>query len=719
MANALADESQSLDEWANLIKELNHIENVTTGSTLLQFDRGCSVIEEYKSEKGDILSHRFDCLGKKLSVVYQGTFAIIFLEDQQEVRIIDLSTVKDKMGVKKLIVHLLDKEGVGIASPLGSSATQKIFSNVPKVLKYAGLRRSAFRMYDWFQKYSASSPVEKFSMKEFASQYRHGDLTSGEGVGKMAITFEKDKLSITPRNTTSNRFKSFSTSMIPILGGYVSNFYLQLERGDMFQAGKTLKLLDDLVNEHPEELGFLKGHTQEDRNHAHLLMTEIAKTSGIDEALLKKNLEDLHDSKVQGKLGSSESFYKELQKSDTAIKKRAQEEEKAKKKGFFGRMLYKAKKLVTQNDSRYTIEDVYEDYVDKFSRAPLERINPLLNVVSSSKLFRNEAVHAGYLAETYYRQNEKELYNKAVAMPSFGEEYIPNFDAAQGSIRNAQAVFARNLCPSLESNQSLNDDEQRKLKQIQDDIDDVEELFSHDEKKFFGSKTVGIAEDFRLSAKAMMGKPNFEKAMKNLNSGMRKLELAAGKILSLQNQLKDLSPKSPKYQVEHLRLVKLMGEWGRWNGYMRENMENVMEANLSLAKKGKPLTPLAADLAYLYDENPHDLDLSPGGPKANYLELNRWFTKSSDLPAQISATLEKGKVVINPPEASEGEEYTPNYKVFEDSEPNSNLLKERYTTRFTVDDYKRFQERAKETYEAVSAKKSKAKKPAANPIFKR
>jgi len=690
-----AEEHQSFKEWEGLLKELNKIEKIVSNTTVLQFRSGCSVIEESKNGKEEILSHRFDCLGEKVSVIYQGTFAIVFLEDQQEVRVIDLSLAKNELSIKNLITHILVKDSPGIASPLGPRLSPQIFSSMPAQIT----KNTAFHIIEWFRQHFNKPPVDKFTMNEFAANFRNSDISSGEGVGKLGIVFNKDKIKLAPNNFLSSGAKAVSFSVLPILGGYLSTFYIHVERGEMFHAGKTLKLIDDLINAHPEDLGFLKGHTLEDRKNSNLLLTEIAESSGINVNDLTKKLELAQDKKIQKRLlGSTNSFYKELHDTDVDIKHRQVEEELSKSKDRMGKLGYQAKKFATNNDSHYTAGDVYEDYIDKYARGPLSRINPLINLFSAGILFRNESVYAGYLAENYYRQNQKDLYNKAIAMPADGIEFLPDFMSAKNSIRNAQSIFAKNLCPSLDKSLQLSDDEKIKLKQVQDSVDEVGDLFSHKEKRFLGSRDVGLVEDYHLAMKALDGKPNNEKGMKYLANGFRKLELAASKILALQRELGSLSPNSPKYQAEHLRVTKLMSEWAQWNGVIREQMDKVIGQNLSLGKSGKKLTELPADLAYLYSRDPSSLDLSPGGPKESYLELNRWFTESKNFPAQISKSLSSGKVEFAPPAALLDAAYSPNYKVFERVESDPNLMKLKYTTNFSTEDYKKFQENAMNAY---------------------
>ena len=582
-----AEELNSIKEWEGLLKDLNKIEKIVTNTTVLQFRNGCTVIEESKNGKEEILSHRFDCLGEKVSVIYQGTFAIVFLENQQEVRIIDLSLAKNELSIKNLISHLLVKDSPGIASPLGPRLSPQIFSSLPAQIT----KDTTFHIVEWFRKHFDKPPVIKFTMNEFAANFRNADIASGEGVGKLGIVFNKGKIKFAKNNFASNGIKAVGFSMLPILGGYLSTFYIHVERGEMFHAGKTLKLIDDLINAHPEDLGFLKGHTLEDRKSSKLLLNEIAESSGININDLRKKLEFEQDKKIQKRLlGSTDSFYKELHDTDVDIRHRQEEEELSKTKGRLGRLSYSVKKLVTNNDSHYTAGDIYEDYIDRYARGPLSRINPLINLLSAGILFRNESVYAGYLAETYYRQNQKDLYDKAVAMPGEGNEFLPDFMNAKNSIRNAQAIFAKNLCPSLDKSLQLSDDEKIKLKQVQDSVDELGDLFSHKEKGFFGSRDVGLVEDYRVAMKALEGNPNNEKGMKYLASGFRKLELAATKILALQRELGSLSPNSPKYQAEHLRVTKLMSEWAQWNGVIRQQMDKVMGQNLSLGKSGKKLT---------------------------------------------------------------------------------------------------------------------------------
>ena len=698
------DESQSIQDWKLLLKELNKIEKIVTNTTVLQFRKGCSVTEEFKSSKGEILSHRFNCLGNKISVVYQGTFAIVFLEDKQEVRVIDLSLAKNEMSIKDFIVHLFIKDGVGIASPLGSAFSPQILNSTTALVT----KNTVFHTFDWIRKHNPKQPVVKFSMNEFSSQYRDADIASGEGVGKLSVVFEDKKIKIAPRHSNTNRVRAISLSLMPILGGYFSNFYLHVERGEMFNAGKMLKLIDDLINAHPEELGFLKGHTLEDRDHANLFWSEIATTAGVNPKELSKNLEKAQGQKIQNKISSSETFYKDIHDTDVDIKKRMMEEELSKGMDRVGKMSYAAKKFITQDDSHYTIGDVYEDYLDKYARGPLERINPLFNLLSAGKLFRNEAVHAGYLAETYYRQNQGDLYDKAVAMPADGKEFLPTFKTAKDSIRNAQGVFAKNLCPSFDKSLDLSDNEQMKLKEIQNYIDGLTSLFSLQQKRLIGSKDSGIAEDYGQAMEALSGSPNYNKGMEYLGRGLRKLEMGATAILSLQRSLRGLSSTSPKFQIEHLRLMKLISEWGQWNGLIRQQMDKVMGQNLNLALEGKKPTALPADLAYLYHKDPHSLDLSPGGPKESYLELNRWFTESHTLSNQVSKSLENGKVEFAPPAALVDGAYSPNYKVFEKVADNSNLMKESYTTNFSVNDYQQFQQNAENVY-MQSRSKDKSK----------
>jgi hypothetical protein len=609
--------------------------------------------------------------------------------------VIDLSLAKNELSIKNLITHLLVKDTPEIASPLFPNLSPQRFSSLPGQTA----KNTTFHIIEWFRKHFNKPPVVKFTMNEFAANFRNADISSGESFGKLGIVLNKDKIKFPKNNFASNGFKSVSFSILPILGGYLSTFYLHVERGEMFHAGKTLKLIDDLINAHPEDLGFLKGHTLADRKNSNLLLIEIAESSGFNVKDLSKKLELAQDKKNQKRLlGSTNSFYKELHNTDTDIKQRQAEEELNKSKEGMGRLRYQAKKFATNNDSHYTGGDVYEDYIDKYSSGPLSRINPLFNLLSAGIFFRNESFFAGYLAETYFRQNQKDLYNKAIAMPADGDEFLPDFMKAKNSIRSAQSIFAKNLCPSLDKSLLLSDDEKIKLKQVQDSVDEVGDLFSHKEKRFFGSRDSGLVEDYRLAMKALDGKPNYEKGMKYLASGFRKLELAATKILALLRELGTLSPNSPKYQVEHLRVAKLMSEWAQLNGVIRQQMDKVMGQNLSLAKSGKKLTQLPADLAYLYSRNPSSQDLSPGGPKESYLELNRWFAESKSFPAQISKSLKIGKVEFAPPAASVDAAYSPNYKVFERVENDPNLMKLKYSTNFSTEDYQKFQANAMSAY---------------------
>ena len=696
MSFVWADETQSIQSWKNVLKELNKIQDIATDTTTLQFNQGCAVINEFTNKKGDILSHRFNCLGKKVSVIYQGTFAIVFLEDQQEVKVIDLSVVNEKMNIKNLITHLLIKDGTGIASPLGSAFSPQILTSTPTLVA----KKSVFHIFDWFKRHNPTEPVEKFSMNEFSAEFRGADITSGEKFGKLAMVFKNDKIEIAQRHTKDNAIKSIGLSLIPILGGYFSTFYLHAERGEMFHAGKTLKLIDDLVNAHPEELGFLRGHTQEDRDHANLFLADIAQTVGVDPKVFTKNLEKAQDKKIQSKVAESSEFYRDIQETDHDLKKSLQKEEENKKKGFRGKAENFARDFVTNGDSHYTFGDVYEDYIDKYARGPLERINPLFNLLSASNLFRKEAVQAGYLAETYYRQNQEDLYNKSVAMPGDGKEFLPSFATAKESTRNAQAIFAKNLCPSLDDVNKLTDPQQMKLAQIQDHIDGLTTLFSIKQRNFFGTKEEGLGKDYQNAMEALSGKrPNYQKGMDNLAIALRKLEMAAREILSLQRELNGISKTSPTYQAEHLRLLKLMREWGQFNGLVREQMDKIMAQNVNLAKDRKKPIALPADLAYLYSKNPLSQDPSPGGPKESYLELNHWFADSKSTPTQISASLKSGNADFSPPASSPDSSYSTNYKVFEMSTAHSDEMKEKYVSNISVDDFQNFQREANKTYQ--------------------
>jgi hypothetical protein len=701
---SLNAEELSINEWETLLKELHKIEAIARDTTTLQFKQGCTQIEEYKNDKGETLSHRFNCLGKKIAVVYQGTFAIVFLEDKEEVRIIDLSLAKNEISMKNMVVHFLSSFNDGLSNPLANTLEADI---LPAVANNVFVKQTIFHTAQSVKKVHFKHRPLKFSMNEFSSVYRDSDLTRGEDVGKLALVIEKDKIDIAPRNTIGNNTKAITLSFFPIIGSYFSSFYMQVERGDMFHAGKTLKLIDDLINSHPDELGFLKGHSQEDRDKSFLLFKEIAETSGIDPEKLQAKLDKIQEKRIDTKMSSSSAFYQELHKTDRAIRKRQYDEDQTKDKGFFGKIGYKTKKLFTNNDSHYTGADVFEDYIDKYGRAPLQRVNPIFNFMSLGNLFRDEAVHAGYMAETYYRQNEKDLYNKARAMPKKGDKSLPSFDEARASIRNAQAIFAKNLCPNLDDQSSLTNSEQHQLKDVQDSINELEGLFFTRGKSSW-NKNSGLTEDYDQATRALEGRPNYEKAMTFLASGMRKLELSAAKILALQNELSELSPTSPKYQAEHLRLTKLMAEWGHWNGLIRQKIDMVMSQNLKLAQQKKKPTDLPVDLAYLYQSNPHAQDLSPGGPKESYLELNRWFAQSSDFAGQISNSLSKGVVEIAPPAKLVEAPYRPDYKVYEKSNENDNLIAEKYKSKFTVEQYHQFQQNAERTYQQHSKKSQPA-----------